>query len=146
MLQNGRWIFPWAAAGNHGRAVTRQWTRTTTRSMCWVTRRHRPRERPTSTFPGAPPVRRPVSIRSLIVTIPSLCLTNHPNNPFNVLNIAETKWRKDDDDDDDDFALSRRKWRIEKRLEQECYDYANLIYSWSDSSLCNRKICVYYEK
>lgn len=85
--------------------------------MCWVTRRHRPRERPTSTFPGAPPVRRPVSIRSLIVTIPSLCLTNHPNNPFNVLNIAETKWRKDDDDDDDDVALSRRKWRIEKRLE-----------------------------
>lgn len=101
LLQNGRWTFLWAAAaGNHGRAVTRQWIRTTTKSMSLVTRRHRPREQPTSTFRDAPPVHRPAFIRSLIATR-SLCLIN-PNNPFNVLNIAETKWRKDDVDDDDD--------------------------------------------
>lgn len=89
--------------------MTRQWIRTTTKSMSLVTRRHRPREQPTSTFPDAPPVHRPVFIRSLIATR-SLCLIN-PNNPFNVLNIAETKWRKgdaDDDDDDDDVFRARK--------------------------------------
>lgn len=106
-LQNGRWTFLWAAAaGNHGRAVTRQWIRTTTKSMSLVTRRHRPREQPTSTFRDAPPVHRPAFIRSLIATR-SLCLIN-PNNPFNVLNIAETKWRKDDVDDDGDVCRARK--------------------------------------
>lgn len=60
-----------------------------------------------------------------------------------MLNIAETKWRKDDDDDDD-VALSRRKWRIEEQT-RECYDYESYLYLIGFVVVQSKNLCLLRE-